>query len=82
MAPTPNISDVLAGVGGRRERLHRDRGVTLTELAPATGVSKSTLSRLESGQRKHAGALAAPPRKSNPRCPRPRRAVADRSCWG
>jgi transcriptional regulator with XRE-family HTH domain len=44
--------DVLAQVGPRLRRLRERRGVTLTALAAQTGISKSTLSRLESGQRK------------------------------
>lgn len=44
--------DVLAGVGPRLRALRRDHGLTLAALAAATGVSESTLSRLESGQRR------------------------------
>jgi transcriptional regulator with XRE-family HTH domain len=44
--------DVLAAVGPRLRALRRDRGITLAELAATTGVSESTLSRLESGQRR------------------------------
>lgn len=47
-----SISAVLAEVGPRLRRVRTQRDVTLTELAEATGISKSTLSRLESGQRK------------------------------
>lgn len=43
---------VLDAVGPRLRALRRDRGITLAELAAATGVSESTLSRLESGQRR------------------------------
>ena len=39
-------------VGPRLRRLRTQRGVTLTALASATGISKSTLSRLETGQRR------------------------------
>nr|WP_225955179.1 XRE family transcriptional regulator [Kibdelosporangium phytohabitans] len=39
-------------VGPRLRALRRDRGITLADLAAATGVSESTLSRLESGQRR------------------------------
>ena len=45
-------NDVLAAVGPRLRALRRERGVTLAALSEATGVSVSTLSRLESGQRK------------------------------
>ncbi|MFJ2261959.1 helix-turn-helix domain-containing protein [Streptomyces sp. NPDC087844] len=44
--------DVLGSVGSRLRRLRRERGITLADLAPLTGVSESTLSRLESGQRR------------------------------
>lgn len=47
---SPAIPDVLAEVGPRLKRLRLRRGVTLTALAAKTGISKSTLSRLESGQ--------------------------------
>lgn len=44
--------DVLQTVGPRLRALRQQRGITLADLAGATGVSVSTLSRLESGQRK------------------------------
>ncbi|MCA5893741.1 XRE family transcriptional regulator [Isoptericola sp. NEAU-Y5] len=44
--------DVLALVGPRLRALRRERGITLAGLAAVTGVSESTLSRLESGQRR------------------------------
>ncbi|WP_330178644.1 XRE family transcriptional regulator [Nocardia sp. NBC_01503] len=44
--------DVLDAVGPRLRALRRARGLTLAELATRTGVSESTLSRLESGQRR------------------------------
>ena len=44
--------DVVEGVGPRLRALRRDRGITLAELAVTTSVSESTLSRLESGQRR------------------------------
>jgi transcriptional regulator with XRE-family HTH domain len=44
--------DVLDAVGPRLRALRRDRGITLADLAVTTGVSESTLSRLESGQRR------------------------------
>ena len=44
--------DVLSGVGPRLRALRQERGATLTQLAETTGISVSTLSRLESGQRK------------------------------
>jgi transcriptional regulator with XRE-family HTH domain len=58
--PSTAISDVLAEVGPRLRRVRTQRDVTLTELAAATGISKSTLSRLESGQRKPSLELLLP----------------------
>jgi transcriptional regulator with XRE-family HTH domain len=55
-----DIGTVLAEVGPRLRRLRNERDVTLTELAAATGISKSTLSRLESGQRKPSLELLLP----------------------
>ncbi|MFC0007551.1 helix-turn-helix domain-containing protein [Micromonospora siamensis] len=43
---------VLAAVGARLRELRRRRGTTLTELSELTGISVSTLSRLESGGRR------------------------------
>ena len=54
------IPSVLADVGPRLKRLRIRRGVTLTAVAATTGISKSTLSRLESGQRKHSLELLLP----------------------
>ncbi|GAB3456719.1 XRE family transcriptional regulator [Streptomonospora sediminis] len=42
----------LDSVGPRLRALRRKRGTTLTDLAAATGISVSTLSRLESGARR------------------------------
>ncbi|MDO3646302.1 helix-turn-helix domain-containing protein [Nocardia mangyaensis] len=44
--------ELLDVVGARLRALRRDRGITLADLAVRTGVSESTLSRLESGQRR------------------------------
>ncbi|HEY8480381.1 MAG TPA: XRE family transcriptional regulator [Spirillospora sp.] len=52
--------EVLAGVGPRLRSLRRERGVTLTALAEATGISVSTLSRLESGKRRPSLELLLP----------------------
>jgi len=60
MADPPTIATVLAEVGPRLRRVRARRGVTLTELAAATGISKSTLSRLETGQRKPSLELLLP----------------------
>ncbi|RLK62017.1 helix-turn-helix domain-containing protein [Actinokineospora cianjurensis] len=43
---------VLSAVGPRLRALRKTRGTTLTQLAETTGISVSTLSRLESGERK------------------------------
>jgi transcriptional regulator with XRE-family HTH domain len=56
----PEIADVLAEVGPRLKRLRTRRSITLTALAAQTGISKSTLSRLESGQRKPSLELLLP----------------------
>jgi transcriptional regulator with XRE-family HTH domain len=45
-------NDVLDAVGPRLRALRRQRGSTLAELAAKTGISESTLSRLESGRRR------------------------------
>ncbi|MFD7226112.1 XRE family transcriptional regulator [Streptomyces sp. NPDC059892] len=42
--------DVLAGVGARLRALRRARGATLAALADETGLTASTLSRLENGK--------------------------------
>ncbi|GAA0494671.1 helix-turn-helix domain-containing protein [Streptomyces sp. NPDC046215] len=60
MEHSPGIADTLAGVGPRLRRLRTRRGVTLAGLAEATGISKSTLSRLESGQRRPSLELLLP----------------------
>ena len=46
------IAAALDDIGPRLRRLRGQRGITLTALADATGISKRTLSRLENGQRK------------------------------
>ncbi|HCA84980.1 MAG TPA: XRE family transcriptional regulator [Streptomyces sp.] len=57
---TGELDGVLAGVGPRLRRIRRQRGATLTALAAATGISVSTLSRLESGGRKPSLELLLP----------------------
>lgn len=54
------LSRALAEVGPQLRRHRVRRGVTLTALARATGISKSTLSRLESGQRRPSLELLLP----------------------
>jgi transcriptional regulator with XRE-family HTH domain len=46
------IADSLGHVAPRLKRLRTRRGLTLTAVARTTGISKSTLSRLETGQRR------------------------------
>ncbi|EHR59205.1 putative transcriptional regulator [Saccharomonospora cyanea NA-134] len=47
-----DTNEVLDAVGPRLRALRRHRGITLADLATTTGVSESTLSRLENGQRR------------------------------
>lgn len=56
----PGLDAVLTGVGPRLRRLRKDRGVTLAALSEATGISVSTLSRLESGGRRPSLELLLP----------------------
>ncbi|WP_367125052.1 helix-turn-helix domain-containing protein [Streptomyces phytohabitans] len=51
-APDAGTDDVLDAVGPRLRALRRERGITLADLSSTTGVSESTLSRLESGRRR------------------------------
>ena len=57
---TDAVTNALAEVGPRLRRLRTQRNMTLVELSEATGISKSTLSRLESGQRKPSLELLLP----------------------
>ena len=59
MDTTP-IATALDQVAPRLKRLRAQRGVTLTALAEVTGISKSTLSRLETGQRRPSLELLLP----------------------
>jgi len=59
MDPTPSgratnaaIAEALDEVGPRLKRVRTHRRMTLTGVAATTGISKSTLSRLETGQRR------------------------------
>ncbi|MGD9526640.1 helix-turn-helix domain-containing protein [Pseudonocardia sp.] len=47
-----DLEDAVAAAGPRLRALRRRHDVTLEELAARTGISKSTLSRLESGGRR------------------------------
>lgn len=58
--PADQIAAAIDHVGPRLKRLRAQRGVTLTALAEQTGISKSTLSRLETGQRKASLELLLP----------------------
>ncbi|OII61244.1 XRE family transcriptional regulator [Streptomyces sp. CC53] len=60
MEHSPAIAQVLTEVGPRLKRLRTARGVTLAALSEATGISKSTLSRLEAGQRRPSLELLLP----------------------
>jgi transcriptional regulator with XRE-family HTH domain len=77
-----DIAATLDQVGARLKRLRTQRRMTLTAVAKATGISKSTMSRLETGQRRptlelllalsHAyrvplGDLVAAPEEGDPR---------------
>src|SRR3954471_19338166 len=46
------IAAALEQVGPRLKRLRTQRNFTLTGVSTSTGISKSTLSRLETGQRR------------------------------
>jgi transcriptional regulator with XRE-family HTH domain len=54
------IAAALDQVGPRLKRLRVQRGATLASVAAATGISKSTLSRLETGQRRPSLELLLP----------------------
>lgn len=54
------IAAALQQVAPRLRALRTERGVTLTVLADATGISRSTLSRLETGQRRPSLELLLP----------------------
>ncbi|MET9911909.1 XRE family transcriptional regulator [Streptomyces sp. NPDC006476] len=55
-----DTDEVLAEVGPRLRRIRKDRGATLAGLSAATGISVSTLSRLESGLRRPSLELLLP----------------------
>ena len=57
---TDAISAALDQVGPRLKAIRSQRGVTLTALSEVTGISKSTLSRLETGQRRASLELLLP----------------------
>jgi transcriptional regulator with XRE-family HTH domain len=51
-SPGSAVSAAPEHIGVRLKRLRTQRRITLTGLAETTGISKSTLSRLETGQRR------------------------------
>ena len=55
-----SISAALDGVAPRLRRAREQRGFTLTEVSERTGISKSTLSRLENSQRRPSLELLLP----------------------
>jgi transcriptional regulator with XRE-family HTH domain len=60
MEDLASISAALDLVGPRLRRIRDERGVTLLDLSERTGISKSTLSRLENGQRRPSLELLLP----------------------
>jgi transcriptional regulator with XRE-family HTH domain len=59
--PDPNpIDEALSQVGPRLKQLRQERGTTLDGLSRATGISVSTLSRLEAGLRRPSLELLLP----------------------
>ncbi|MEU4727356.1 MULTISPECIES: helix-turn-helix domain-containing protein [unclassified Streptomyces] len=59
------LAGVLTAVGPRLRALRRQRGTTLAQLSETTGISLSTLSRLESGRRKPTLELLLPLAKAH-----------------
>lgn len=51
-APDPRVVDTITQVSDRLRAVRDERGLTLAEVSATTGVSTSTLSRLETGQRR------------------------------
>ncbi|MEU4805616.1 XRE family transcriptional regulator [Actinosynnema sp. NPDC023587] len=60
MTQFADISGALADIGPRLKRLRTQRGLSLSALSGMTGISKSTLSRLEVGQRRPSLELLLP----------------------
>ena len=58
--PNARIATALDQVGPRLKRLRSLRSTSLAELSDRTGISKSTLSRLETGQRRPSLELLLP----------------------
>jgi len=60
MSTSQRIHTELSQIAPRLRRFRDRKGITLEELSKATGISKSTLSRLESGLRKPSLELLLP----------------------
>src|ERR1700751_3855149 len=60
-----DLDQALATVGPRLRALRRQRDTTLADLSAATGISVSTLSRLESGDRRPTLELLLPLAKAH-----------------
>lgn len=60
-----DLNESLAAVGPRLRALRRQRETTLADLSAATGISVSTLSRLESGARRPTLELLLPLAKAH-----------------
>jgi transcriptional regulator with XRE-family HTH domain len=60
VAGSVDIETALDRVGSRLRRVRKQRGLTLTVAAAHAGISKSTLSRLENGQRRPSLELLLP----------------------
>jgi len=55
-----DTDDAIAAAGERLRQLRRERGLTLAQVEEATGISASTVSRLESGNRRSTLELLLP----------------------
>ncbi|MCC6854664.1 MAG: helix-turn-helix transcriptional regulator, partial [Microbacteriaceae bacterium] len=60
MSTSQRIDTELGQIAPRLRQARQKKDVTLEELSKSTGISKSTLSRLESGQRKPSLELLLP----------------------
>lgn len=60
MDDQPSVGAVIEQIAPRLRRARENKGMSLADLARSTGISTSTLSRLESGQRKPSLELLLP----------------------
>lgn len=60
MSTSQRVATELSQIAPRLRQARQKKNVTLDELAKSTGISKSTLSRLESGERKPSLELLLP----------------------